>query len=91
MRFPRRTQLDAETREAFQPRLWGVVLGLALIVAYIVAFVAENTKHVTVHFVLLSAHTSVIWLILLSLAIGLVGGLLLSQLERRRRRRKQGG
>jgi len=91
VRFLRRTQLDAETREALQPRLWGIVLGLAVIVAYIVAFVAENNKHVTVHFVLFSAHTSVIWLILLTLAIGLTGGLLLSQLERRRRSRKQGG
>jgi hypothetical protein len=37
-----------------------------------------------------TGHTSVIWLILLSLAIGLVGGLLLSQLERRRRRGQRG-
>jgi len=40
----------------------------------------ENHKRVTVHFVLFSARTSVIWVILLTLAIGLVGGLLLSQL-----------
>ena len=88
MRFLRRTELDAEAREAFQPRLWAVVLGLALIVGYIVAFVAENNKHVTVHFVLFTTHTSVIWLILLSLAIGLAGGLLLSQLERHRRKKR---
>ena len=88
MRFLRRTELDAETREAFQPRLWALVLGLALIVAYIVAFVAENNKHVTVHFVLFTAHTSVIWLILLSLAIGLAGGLVLSQLERHRGKKR---
>jgi uncharacterized integral membrane protein len=86
----RRKGIDPETRETFQPRLWFIVAGLALIVAYMVAFVAENNKNVTVRFVFLSAHTSVIWVILLSLAIGLVGGLLLSQLERRRGRKQVG-
>jgi uncharacterized integral membrane protein len=84
----RRKGLDPETRETFQPRLWLIVGGLVLIVGYIVAFVAENTKHVTVHFVFYSAHTSVIWVILLALGIGLVGGVLVSQLERRRGRQK---
>jgi hypothetical protein len=42
-----------------------------------------------VHFVLVAAKTSVIWLILLSLAIGLIGGVLLSQLERRRGRKQR--
>jgi uncharacterized integral membrane protein len=86
----RRRGLDPETRETFQPRLWLIVGGLALIVAYVVAFIAENDKSVTVHFVFYSARTSVIWLVILSLAIGVVGGLLLSQLERRRRRQKRG-
>ena len=88
MRFLRRRPIDAETREEFQPRLWGLVAGLAVIVAYIVAFIAENNKHVSIHFVVLTAHTSVIWLVLLSFAIGIAGGLLLSQLERRRRKRR---
>ena len=87
MRF-RRTTIDPETRETFQPRLWAIVVALVLIAAYIVAFVAENTKTVGVHFVFLTAHTSVIWVILLSLLIGIVGGLLLSQLYRRSRRNK---
>lgn len=90
MRLLRRRGLDPETRETFQPRLWLIVGGLVLIVVYIVAFIAENTKRVTVHFVFYSAHTSVIWVILLSLVIGLIGGLLLSQLVRRRGRQKSG-
>ena len=84
-----RKGLDPETRETFQPRLWLTVIGLVLIGAYIVAFIAENNKKVTVHFVLFSAHTSVIWVILLTLAIGVVGGLLLSQLVRRRSRKQR--
>jgi uncharacterized integral membrane protein len=86
----RRKGIDPETRETFQPRLWLSVLGLVLIGAYIVAFIAENNKRVTVHFVLFSAETSVIWVILLTLAIGIVGGLLLSQLYRRRGRKQRG-
>ena len=89
MKLLRRKGLDPETRETFQPRLWIIVGGLALLLAYVVAFIAQNNKSVTVHFVLVSAKTSVIWLILLSLAIGLVGGLLLSQLERRRGRKQR--
>jgi uncharacterized integral membrane protein len=80
--------IDPEARETFQPRLWLIVVGLVLMAAYVVAFVAENNKKVTVHFVLWTAHTSVIWVILLTLVFGLVGGLLLSQLVRRRGRRQ---
>lgn len=90
MKLTRRKGIDPETRETFQPRLWLIVGALALIVAYLVAFVAENNKKVTVHFVFYTGHTSVIWLILLSLVIGLVAGILLSQLVRRRGRH-QGG
>src|SRR5262249_61076982 len=77
----RRRRIDAETRETFQPRLWLAVVGLVLIGAYIVAFIAKNNKHVTVHFVLFSADTSVIWVILLTLAIGFLGGGLFSRLK----------
>ena len=90
MKLIRRKGIDPETRETFQPRLWLIVAGLVAIVAYLVAFVAENNKSVKVHFVFYTGQTSVIWLVLLSLAIGLVAGLLLSQLERRRRRHQRG-
>ena len=86
----RRRGIDPETRETFQPRLWLAVVGLVLIGAYVVAFIAENNKHVTVRFVLFSANTSVIWVILLTLAIGLLVGLLASQLTRRRGRKQRG-
>ncbi len=88
MRLFRGKGINPEAGETFQPRLWLIVVALVLIAAYIVAFIAENNKKVTVHFVFWSAHTSVIWVVLLTLVIGLVGGLLLSQLVRRRGRRK---
>ena len=52
MKLLRRKGLDPETRETFQPRLWLIVGGLALLMAYVVAFIAQNNKSVTVHFVL---------------------------------------
>lgn len=89
MRLRGRKGIDPETRETFQPRLWLIVGGLILLGAYVVAFIAENNKRVGVHFVLFSAHTSVIWLIVISVGIGLLIGLLMSQLTRRRGRKQR--
>jgi uncharacterized integral membrane protein len=88
MRFRRAPRIDTEQlNENWQPKLYGRLLVLVLLVAYVIAFVIENKKSVNLHFVFATASVSLVWLILLSLAIGLVGGILLAQLERRRRRR----
>jgi uncharacterized integral membrane protein len=71
----------------WQPRLYTRLLLLLATIAYAVAFVLENRKQVPVHFVFGTSHVSLIWLVLLSLALGLIGGVLISQLYRRRRRR----
>jgi len=71
----------------WQPRLYLRIVILGVLIAYGIAFVLENNKHVHVHFVVGTAHVSLIWLILLSLALGLLFGVLVSQLYRRRRRR----
>jgi uncharacterized integral membrane protein len=87
VRFLRRPHIDTDQiGETWQPRLYARLVVLALLVAYVIGFVLENGKHVKVHFVLVTASLSLVWLILLSLAIGLVGGILLAQLDRRRRR-----
>jgi uncharacterized integral membrane protein len=81
-----------EQRDGFgrqwQPRLYVAIVLLALLIAYSIAFVLENDKDVSVHFVLATARTSLIWVILLSVALGLLLGVLVSQLYRRRRRRQ---
>jgi uncharacterized integral membrane protein len=88
MRFRRAGRIDTEQlKENWQPKLYARLLILAVLVAYVVAFVIENRKAVNLHFVFATASVSLVWLILLSLGIGLVGGILLAQLERRRRRR----
>jgi uncharacterized integral membrane protein len=79
----------AKLNDRWQPRLYVRLLALLLLLAYAIAFVLENRKEVHVHFVFVTASVSLIWLILLSLGIGLVGGILLAQLERRARRRRR--
>ena len=72
--------------EDWQPRLYAILIGLVLIVAWLIAFIVKNGDRIKIDFVLFSAHTSLIWLIILLLAIGFLGGVLLSQLYRRRGR-----
>ena len=71
--------------EDWQPRLYAILIGLVLIVAYVIAFIIKNSDRVKIDFVFFSTRTSLIWLIILLLAIGSIVGVLLSQLYRRRR------
>ncbi len=88
MRRLRRPRIDTgEVSDRWQPRLYLRLIVLGLLVAFAIAFILENRKQVNVHFVLATASVSLVWLILLALGVGLVGGILLAQLERRRRRR----
>jgi uncharacterized integral membrane protein len=88
VRFLRRPRIDThEVGDRWQPRLYARLIALVLLGAYAIAFILENGKQVNVHFVLATARVSLVWLILLALAVGLLCGILLAQLERRRRRR----
>ena len=88
MRFLRRPRIDTgEVADRWQPRLYLRLIVLGLLVAFAIAFILENRKQVNVHFVLATASVSLVWLILLALGVGLLGGTLLAQLDRRRRRR----
>jgi uncharacterized integral membrane protein len=88
VRARRRSRLDTrEVADRWQPRLYLRLIVLGLLIAYAIAFVLENRKQVNIHFVLATASVSLVWLILLALGVGLLGGILLAQLERRRRRR----
>lgn len=89
MRLSRRPKIDTDQiNEDWQPKLYTRLIALAVLVAYVIAFVLENKKSVHLHFVFATASVSLVWLILLSLVIGLVGGILAAQLERRRRRNR---
>ena len=84
----RRPRIDTdEVSDRWQPRLYVRLIVLGLLVAYAIAFILENRTQVTIHFVLWTATVSLVWVILLALGVGLLLGILLAQLERRRRRR----
>lgn len=83
--MPRMRGLSEEQIREWQPRFWAKLIGLLAIAVYVIAFILENRKQVHLHFVLFTATVSLIWLILLSVAIGIVAGALLAQLHRRRR------
>ena len=93
MRFLRRSDEEpaasdeAQVAPTPERRVFSRLVVLLAVVAYAVAFVLENRKQVNVHFVFATARVSLIWLILLSLALGVIAGRLLPQLYRRRRRR----
>jgi uncharacterized integral membrane protein len=79
---------EEDLPSTFQPWLY-VKIGLLLIViAYAIAFVAKNTRQIKIDFVFSDANVRVIWTILLLLVIGMVSGMLISQLYRHRRRAK---
>lgn len=79
--------VDGEDRPStWQPLLYTKIALLLLVVAYSIAFVVQNTDQIKLDFVFKTARVRLIWEILLLLAIGLVGGVLLSQLYRHRRR-----
>lgn len=77
-----------EGRQSFQPGLWARLIGIGVVVVYLVLFVVLNTRHVPVKFVFTTTRVSLIWVILLSLAAGVVLGVLLSQLRRHRTRKR---
>jgi uncharacterized integral membrane protein len=85
---PGLTQRLEEGRQTFQPGLWSRLIGIAVVGVYALLFVVLNTRHVRVRFVFASTKVSLIWVILLSLAVGVTLGVLLSQLHRHRQRRR---
>jgi uncharacterized integral membrane protein len=79
-----------QVSETWQPKLWLLLIALLLLCGYLFAFAVKNDDEVNVDFVVGSKRTSLIWTILLSLVLGLVVGVLLSQLYRRRGRDDRG-
>ena len=90
MRFRRGPHVDTDKlQENWQPKLYLRLIVLGLLLAYVISFVLENRNSVHVHFVFVTASLSLIWALLLCLVLGVLAGILLAQLDRRRRRRAQ--
>jgi uncharacterized integral membrane protein len=80
--------LGEDRPSTWQPWLYVKIGLLLLLVIWGILFVVENNKQINVHFVFATARVNQLWGMLLLLAVGLVGGVLLSQLYRHRRRAK---
>jgi uncharacterized integral membrane protein len=84
---PTPAPLEEEDRPStWQPLLYTKIVLLLVVIGYSVAFVVQNTDQIRIDFVFATAKVRLIWTMLLLLAIGLIGGILLSQLYRHRRR-----
>jgi uncharacterized integral membrane protein len=76
---------DNELDEAWQPQLWSKLILLLVVVGYGIALVVANSSKVKISFLFASINVSKIWLILLCLVLGLVSGVLISQVYRHRK------
>ena len=79
-----------ESLEPFQPRLWLILVGLLAMFLYLLAFIVMNDDQIQIDFVFFTATVSLIWAMVLMVAFGVLGGVLLSQVYRRRRGEKPG-
>jgi uncharacterized integral membrane protein len=68
-----------------QGRLWSVLAGLLLLSLYVIAFIVKNDDRIQIDFVLFTAGVSLIWLIVFTFALGVLGGVLFTHIYRRRR------
>jgi uncharacterized integral membrane protein len=73
----------------WQFRLYVRLAILFLAIAYAIAFVIKNNNDTSIDFVFSTTKVSLIWMVLLTLVIGLVGGVLLSQLHRHRKQLRE--
>ncbi len=79
---------DGEPDEAWQPQLWSKLILLGVLIAYGIALVVANSSKVKISFLFTSINVSKIWLILLCFALGLLCGVLLSQMHRHRKAKR---
>ncbi|HET8651979.1 MAG TPA: hypothetical protein VFM13_05355 [Gaiellaceae bacterium] len=87
MPFGRR---PGQSLEEYQPRLWLILVGLIAMFLYLLAFISMNDKQIEIEFVFFTATVSLIWAMVLMVLFGVLGGVLLSQLYRRRRGKQPG-
>ena len=85
---PPPAERQPKARRSFQLGLWTRLLPLGVVFAYLILFIAFNTRMAKVDFVFSSTRVSTIFVILLPLGIGIVLGILLSQLYRHSKRRR---
>lgn len=71
-----------------QQRVYAMVVAGAVIALYVIGFIIKNSDQVRVDFLLFATTLSLIWLILIALAVGGVAALGIQMLARRLRARE---
>jgi uncharacterized integral membrane protein len=82
------TQIHEPPRQGLDPRQVRqlVLVGVLVLVAVIIlAFVIQNRRRTTVSFVFFDTNASLIWVILLSVVAGIIAGLVIPPIVRKRR------
>jgi uncharacterized integral membrane protein len=77
-----------EGRRTFQPALWVRMTVFAIVLIYLILFVVLNAHTVRVRWVFATTRVSLIWVIVVAGLIGLVLGVLASQVRRFRSGRR---
>ena len=85
---PAQKSPDEQPEEAWQPQLWSKLTLLVIVVCFGVALVVANSSKVKISFLFTSINVSKIWLIMLCFVLGLLSGVLLSQVHRHRKAKR---
>ena len=67
---------------------WGRLVGAVVIVGLLVAFIVDNSEKVKVGFVFFHAEVRLIWVLLITAALGALADRLVPRIYRRRRARR---
>ena len=81
---------EADSPSTWQPWLYIRLALVGLAITYVVAFIVQNSDRIKIDFVFADTKVHLIWALLLVLALGILFGVLLSQLYRNRRRAQLG-
>ena len=79
---------EDDSPSTWQPWLYIRLALVGLAIAYLVAFIVQNTDEIKIDFIFTDTNVHLIWALLLVLALGILFGVMLSQLYRHRRRAK---
>ena len=87
---PAESAPESDSPSTWQPWLYIRLAIVGLAITYVVAFIVQNSDRIKIDFVFANTKVQLIWALLLVLALGILFGVLLSQLYRNRRRAQLG-
>jgi uncharacterized integral membrane protein len=87
---PAESAPESDSPSTWQPWLYIRLALVGLVIVYVVAFIVKNSDRIKIDFVFADTDVHLIWALLLVLGLGILFGVLLSQLYRHRRRAQLG-